>query len=199
MMKINELYENHITKPNQFKSIDIYEHLPTLKSYSEKYNHITEMGVRWGSSTIAFLAGNTSKLISYDIQITNEINHIINLSKTIDTDFIFNKQDTLSIDIETTDVLFIDTLHTYNQLYSELTKHSEKVKHHILLHDTISFREKDEVLYNHASNLVKNMSNTKKGLYAAVIDFISTNDDWYIEKEYDNNNGLMVLSRNSNK
>ena len=199
MMKINELYENHVNKPNQFKSIDINEHLPTLKSYSEKYNHITEMGVRWGSSTIAFLAGNTSKLISYDIQITNEINHIINLSKTIDTDFIFNKQDTLSIDIETTDVLFIDTLHTYNQLYNELTKHSEKVKHHILLHDTISFREKDEVLYNHASNLVKNMSNTKKGLYAAVIDFISTNNDWYIEKEYDNNNGLMVLSRNSNK
>jgi len=199
MTKINELYQNHVSNPYQFKSIDINEHLPTLKSYSEKYNHITEMGVRWGSSTIAFLAGNTSKLISYDIQITNEINHIINLSKTIDTDFIFKKQDTLSIDIETTDVLFIDTLHTYNQLYNELKKHSEKVKHHILLHDTISFREKDEVLYNHASDLVKNMSNTKKGLYAAVIDFISTNNDWYIEKEYDNNNGLMVLSRNSNK
>ena len=198
-MKINELYENHVNKPNQFKSTDINEHLPTLKSYSEKYNHITEMGVRWGSSTIAFLAGKANKLISYDIQITNEINHIINLSKTIDTDFIFNKQDTLSIDIETTDVLFIDTLHTYNQLYNELTKHSEKVKHHILLHDTISFREKDEVLYNHSSELVKNMTNTKKGLYAAVIDFISTNKDWYIEKEYDNNNGLMVLSRNSNK
>jgi len=199
MMRINELYENHVNKPNQFKSIDINEHLPTLKSYSEKYNHITEMGVRWGSSTIAFLEGGTSKLISYDIQITNEIKYIIDLSKTIETEFIFNERDTLSIDIETTDVLFIDTLHTYNQLYNELTKHSEKVKHHILLHDTISFREKDEVLYNHASDLVKNMSNTKKGLYAAVIDFISTNNDWYIEKEYDNNNGLMVLSRKSNK
>ena len=199
MMRINELYENHVNKPNQFKSIDINEHLPTLKSYSEKYNHITEMGVRWGSSTIAFLEGGTSKLISYDIQITNEIKYIIDLSKTIETEFIFNERDTLSIDIETTDVLFIDTLHTYNQLYNELTKHSEKVKHHILLHDTISFREKDEVLYNHASDLVKNMSNTKKGLYAAVIDFISTNNDWYIEKEYDTNNGLMVLSRKSNK
>ena len=199
MMKINELYENHVNKPNQFKSVDINEHLPTLKSYSEKYNHITEMGVRWGSSTIAFLEGGTSKLISYDIQITNEIKHIIDLSKTIETEFIFNEQDTLSIDIETTDVLFIDTLHTYNQLYSELIKHSEKVKYHILLHDTVSFREKDEVLYNHASDLVKNMKNNKKGLYAAVIDFISTNVDWYIEKEYVNNNGLMVLSRNSNK
>jgi len=199
MMKINELYENHVNKPNQFKSVDINEHLPTLKSYSEKYNHITEMGVRWGSSTIAFLEGGTSKLISYDIQITNEIKHIIDLSKTIETEFIFNEQDTLSIDIETTDVLFIDTLHTYNQLYNELIKHSEKVKYHILLHDTVSFREKDEVLYNHASVMIKNMKNSKKGLYAAVTDFITTNDDWYIEKEYENNNGLMVLSRNSNK
>ncbi len=199
MTKINEIYENHVNKPNQFKSVDINEHLPTLKSYSEKYNHITEMGVRWGSSTIAFLEGGTSKLISYDIQITNEIKHIINLSKTIETEFIFNEQDTLSIDIETTDVLFIDTLHTYNQLYNELIKHSEKVKQHILLHDTVSFREKDEVLYNHASDLVKNIKNNKKGLYAAVIDFISTNVDWYIEKEYVNNNGLMVLSRKSNK
>jgi hypothetical protein len=199
MTKINEIYENHVNKPNQFKSVDINEHLPTLKSYSEKYNHITEMGVRWGSSTIAFLEGGTSKLISYDIQITNEIKHIIDLSKTIETEFIFNEQDTLSIDIETTDVLFIDTLHTYNQLYNELIKHSEKVKRHILLHDTVSFREKDEVLYNHASDLVKNIKNNKKGLYAAVIDFISTNVDWYIEKEYVNNNGLMVLSRNSNK
>jgi dGTP triphosphohydrolase len=199
MTKINNLYENHVNKPNEFNSTDINEHLPTLKSYSEKYKHITEMGVRWGSSTIAFLAGNSSKLISYDIQITNEINEIINLSKTIETDFIFNKQDTLSIDIETTDVLFIDTLHTYNQLYSELIKHSEKVKYHILLHDTVSFREKDEVLYNHASVIIKNMKNSKKGLYQAVTDFITINNDWYIEKEYKNNNGLMVLSRNSNK
>ena len=97
------------------------------------------------------------------------------------------------------DVLFIDTLHTYNQLYNELIKHSKKVKYHILLHDTVSFREKDEVLYNHASVMIKNMKNSKKGLYAAVTDFITTNDDWYIEKEYENNNGLMVLSRNSNK
>jgi len=198
-MDIKELYLNHVNNPTQFKSTDINEHLSTLKGYSEKYSHISEMGVRWGSSTIAFLYGNPDKLISYDIQKTNEINEIINLSKTIETNFIFNEEDTLSIDIETTDVLFIDTLHTYNQLFSELIKHSEKVKYHILLHDTVSFREKDEVLYNHASVMVKNMKNSKKGLYSAVTDFITTNDDWFIEKEYKNNNGLMVLSRNSNK
>ena len=198
-MNIEELYLKHVNEPNNYNSTDINEHLPTLKNYSEKYDHITEMGVRWGSSTLAFLAGNTNKLISYDIQITNEINEIINLSKTIETDFNFNEEDTLLIDIETTDVLFIDTLHTYNQLYSELIKHSEKVKYHIILHDTVSFREKDEILYNHASELVKNMEKSKKGLYMAVTDFISYNNDWYIEKEYKNNNGLMVLSRNTNR
>lgn len=198
-MNVEELYLKHVNHPSDYKSTDINEHLPTLKSYSEKYDHITEMGVRWGSSTLAFLAGNTNKLISYDIKITNEVDYIINISKTVDTDFIFNKKDTLSVDIEPTDVLFIDTLHTYNQLYNELKKHSKKVKYHILLHDTVSFREEDEVLYNHASNLVKNMPDTKKGLYPAVIDFISMNNDWHIEKEYKNNNGLMILSRSASK
>ena len=36
---------------------DINEHLPTLKRYAEDCDHITEMGVRWLVSTIAFMMG----------------------------------------------------------------------------------------------------------------------------------------------
>ena len=195
MKLIKELYKKHTTEPIISKSIDIHEHLPTLKSYAEKYNHITEMGARWGSSTIALLTGQPEKLISYDIKITNEIQQIIDISKSLKTDFIFQERDTLSIEIDQTDVLFIDTLHTYNQLYSELTRHSSKVNHVIILHDTVSFKDKDEHIYKHASNLIKDMPKNKTGLYAAVTDFISLNKEWGIEKEFKNNNGLMILSR----
>jgi hypothetical protein len=46
---------------------DINEHLPTLKQFAEKCEHITEMGVRGVVSTYAFLMGGPKKLIGYDI------------------------------------------------------------------------------------------------------------------------------------
>tara|TARA_Y100001938_G_scaffold139309_1_gene206000 strand:- start:1894 stop:2487 length:594 start_codon:yes stop_codon:yes gene_type:complete len=196
MMGIDILYERHLNNPVKFNSTDINEHLPTLRSYGGNYNHITEMGVRWGSSTIAFLMGEPKELVSYDIQVTNEINQIIEMSQKVKTDFSFVLGDTLSIDIKETDVLFIDTLHTYNQLYGELIKHSDFVRSHILLHDTVSFGYKDEKIYKHASEVVKTKAVNKVGLRTAVEDFLNDNSEWYIEKEYKNNNGLMVLSRN---
>lgn len=197
-MKIEELYDKHVNDPYNQKSLDIYEHLPILKKYAEKYNHITEMGTRWGSSTLAFLMGNPNKLISYDIVSTPEIEHIINLCNSSEYNFDFILGDTLTIEIEETDVLFIDTLHTYNQLKEELHRHSTKVRNHIILHDTISFRFTDEEIYSHASHIIKNSSKLKTGLFNAVKDFIFENKDWYIEKEYTNNNGLMILSRTKN-
>ena len=50
-------------------------------------------------------------------------------------------------------------------------------------------------LYKHASNLIKDIPKNKTGLYAAVTDFININKQWNIEKEFKNNNGLMILSR----
>ena len=55
---------------------DINQHLPTLREYGEKVDHITEFGVRSGVSTVAFLHAHPKQLISYDINpyslITNE-------------------------------------------------------------------------------------------------------------------------------
>ena len=46
---------------------DINEHLPTLKKYAEDCQSITEMGVRYGCSTWAFIEGKPKKLSCYDI------------------------------------------------------------------------------------------------------------------------------------
>ena len=84
---------------------DINEHLPTLKKYAEECEHITEMGVRWIVSTYAFLMGKPKKLISYDI---NPINSepIQEMVKEV-TDFEFRVANTLDLEIEETDLLFI--------------------------------------------------------------------------------------------
>lgn len=176
---------------------DINEHMVTLRKYASECDHITEMGVRWVTSTWGFLVANPKKLISYDIVKNNAINEVINLSNEYGIDFTFIESDVLKIDIQETDLLFIDTLHSYNQLIQELNKHSKSVKKYIILHDTESFGEVDEVIYAHASDIVKNINNDKHGLKNAIKDFLQNNSDWVIFEEFKNNNGLTILKRNN--
>jgi len=177
---------------------DIYEHLPTLKKYSEQCNTITEFGVRYACATWAFIEASPKKLLCYDINYDffkpseEIINEVCNL-KNIDFKFILG--DSLKVDIENTDLLFIDTLHTYNQLYLELNKHAENVNKWIILHDTISFGDRDEAIYEHASNIIKTETTKKVGLVQAVNDFLLNNSDWFIKEVYENNNGLTILER----
>ena len=193
MERINKIYEiNHNTVS------DINEHLPTLLEYGKKCRHITEMGVRWVSSTWAFLLSQPEKLISYDIVKHKNIDEVISLAEEYNINYTFFESDVLKVDIEITDLLFIDTLHTYNQLIQELELHSKKVKKYIILHDTESFGLSDENIYEHASNLIKNKFSEKHGLLNAINDFLETNEgkNWFIEMKYINNNGLTILKRN---
>jgi len=190
MEEINKIYQQKCSKKS-----DINEHLPTIKTYCEKCEHITEMGTRDVVSTWAMLASKPSKMISYDIVRSNNIEHTINLSKKYNIDFTFKIADTLNLTIEKTDLLLIDTLHTYDQLIQELNLHSDNVNKYIVLHDTVSFGTKDEKIYKHASNLIKNKTKTKQGLKTAVNDFLSNNDNWVLEKEFKNNNGLTIIKR----
>lgn len=192
---ITELYEISLVNPNVTKSIDIYEHLPVLKQYGEDCKHITEMGVRWGASTLGFIMAKPERLISYDIQSTPEIEKIMTESVKL-INHTFQLGDTLQIEIEPTELLFIDTLHTYNQLIAELKRHESKVSKYIILHDTTTFGRIDENMYQHASELVKGQTTTKTGLRTAMEDFLSENTNWSILEDKTNNNGLTILKRN---
>jgi hypothetical protein len=192
---ITELYEISLVNPNVTKSIDIYEHLPVLKQYGEDCKHITEMGVRWGASTLGFIMAKPERLISYDIQSTPEIEKIMTESVKL-INHTFQLGDTLQIEIEPTELLFIDTLHTYNQLIAELKRHESKVSKYIILHDTTTFGRIDENMYQHASELVKGQATTKTGLRTAMEDFLSENTNWSILEDKTNNNGLTILKRN---
>lgn len=192
MEKINEIYQKNCNINS-----DINEHLPTLLKYANECDHITEMGVRWVSSTWPFLLSNPKKMISYDIVKNEAIHEVISLSKENNIDYEFIESDVLKIEIEPTELLFIDTLHTYNQLYNELLLHSEKVSKYIILHDTVSFGIKDESIYQHASDIVKNIKNDKEGLTSAIEDFLQHEKGkfWEIKEIFTNNNGLTILKR----
>jgi len=178
---------------------DINEHLPTLYQYGKKCNSIIEMGVRSGVSTYALLASQPEIMTSYDINKHDaKIDEMIFLSKVYDIKYKFIISDVLFIDIkENTDLLFIDTLHTYNQLYQELSLHASKIEKFIIMHDTTTYGYIDETIYNHASEKIKNQPKTKQGLIPAIEDFLNSKEgsNWFIKEKFDNNNGLIILER----
>lgn len=179
---------------------DINEHLPTLKSIASECESVTEMGVRFVTSSWALVEASPKKLTCYDINSNffeegkGNIEEVCN-NKNIDFKFI--ESDTLKLEIENTDFLFIDTLHTYDQLYRELNLHSKNVNRYIALHDTVSFGYIDEFIYEHASDIIKNGNCENVGLVKAINDFLLTEEgkNWTIDKVYENNNGLTILKR----
>ena len=184
IMVIDNVYGHLCVTPS-----DINEHLPTLKRYAEEVEHVTEMGVRWIVSTWAFLSGKPKKLISIDIKHPNKFGANLSVvekaAKESNIDFSFIEGSTLEMQIEKTDLLFIDTLHTYTQLTKELELHSKNVNRYIALHDTTTFSLKDE----------QPQQSSKVGLKLAISEFLEKNKDWKMIEEYINNNGLTILER----
>jgi len=189
MYNIEQMYNNclNLNTGTRFGR-DIVEHLPTLYRYSQECNHITEMGVRSIFSTWAFLHAKPKRMISYDIMMPDVFGSKVNIDDLVDsarengTEFEFRLESTLDADIEETDLLFIDTLHTYPQLKRELELHSGKAKKYIIMHDTTLFAHKGEA----AGEL---------GLLYALEEFLPVHTEWITKEVYENCNGLTVLER----
>jgi hypothetical protein len=181
-MNLEEIYNQKCSTPS-----DINEHLPTLKRYAEECDHITEMGVRWVVSTFAFMMGKPKTLTSIDIDplenwgISTE--NLTSIANEIGIDFKFKLANTLELEIEETDLLFLDTDHTYNQVKGELSLHGNKSKKYIIFHDTTSFE-------------FKGMNGDTIGIWPAIEEFLSENPHWSVHERFTNNNGLTILKRN---
>ncbi len=193
-MNLTDIYNYLVKSPS-----DINEHLPVLKEYAEKCEHVTEMGVRYVVSTFALVLAKPKNLISIDLFHPSHYGDngrlyiIQNYAKENNINFNFKLGDTLKIDIEPTDLLFIDTLHVYGQLKAELHKHSKNVKKYLIFHDTTTFAEKDEGHYYQTPNL----DNSKVGLWPAIEEFLEDNKDWELLERKTNNNGLTILHKKS--
>lgn len=186
--KVNQLYNT----PS-----DINEHIPTILKYGQECDHITEMGVRWVVSTWAWLACAPKKLICYDLHNPSRwgssIEPIIDTAQKYDLNFEFREADILKIEIEETDLLFIDTWHTYDQLKKELELHSNKVKKYICFHDTTSFEFKDEP-YTSENSWGKETSG--RGIWPAIEEFLEENkNEWVLKERFTNNNGFTIIER----
>ena len=156
---------------------DINEHLPVLTEYANECSHITEFGTRTGVSTWAWIASSAKTIRCFDIAEGIDKNLEVHKEalKKLDKDFTFNCVSTIAdkLDIEPTDLLFIDTDHTYEQCSKELQMRAHKVRKYLIFHDTNLFKD----------------------LNKAISEFIEANKEWKIKEVLTNNNGLTVLER----
>lgn len=170
---------------------DIHEHLPLLKQLASACDHVTEMGMRWGTgSTVAFLAAQPKTLVSWDFDLKAIVSQRVADLNSVrgKTDFQPRVGDTRLITTEPTDLLFIDTWHTAKQLQAELERHvsplEDRVRKYLVFHDTVTFGDKGE-------------DDSVPGLRAVIRWFQREQAFplWQLVEDRKNNNGLVVLSR----
>lgn len=180
MRNMREIRSKYMQKWLSEKS-DIADHMPVLKRYAKECEHITEMGVREVKSTWAFLYACPEKMVCIDWDKTpfevprDKLNEAAILAGEAGIGFQFISADTTEIEIEQTDLLFIDTWHTYEQLLLELLTHSDKVNKYILAHDT------SEKVF--------------PGMSHAVDDFLKLNPQWELRLRLEQFPGLTALAR----
>ena len=176
---------------------DINEHMPVILKYGNECETITEMGVRGIFSTWGWLACSPKWLKCYDLHNPSkwggDIQSVYDTAEAYGIPFSFEEKDILKIEIDETDLLFIDTWHAYDQLKAELELHSPKAKKYIIMHDTTSYEYRDEPLTS--ENAWEGDKSTGKGLWPAVTEFLENNSEWELHKRFTNNNGLTIIKR----
>jgi hypothetical protein len=191
---LEELYQQAIQEPADpaLPPADIWEHLPLLRQLASKCDHVTEFGVREGlGSTVAFLAAQPRVLISWDVNPNSIVSQRIAdlIWRAGKTSFQPRVGSTLEIPpIESTDLLFIDTIHDYAHLKAELEIHADPVRNavrkYLVFHDTVTFGEVSG-------------DGTRPGLRAAIRWFQRCHAFplWQLKEDRQNCNGLVVLER----
>lgn len=156
-------------------------HLPLLKHLSTGLSHVTEMGTRDVTSTWALLAAKPDKVVSIDwnrppICVPAEaLEQARQFAEEAGIGFDFIEGDTTDLQIEITDLLFIDTWHTYEQILLELLLHSDQVRRYIVAHDT------NERYF--------------PGMSCGIEDFLNLNPQWVLKEYQDQFPGITVLER----
>lgn len=181
------------------------EHLPVFRKLAMECSSVVEIGIRRIVSTWGILQGlseNPSPSRSYlGIDIAHPPPELFTIAKLLANDhgitFTFWEKNDMEIDIPPAEFLFIDSLHTYCHLTYELEKFSSKISKYIALHDTSEpWGECDEDIYTgDYSEYPKTIDRSKRGLWAAVEDFLAAHPDWVLHERLYNSHGLTILKR----
>ena len=167
---------------------DWNEHLPKLRELASKCQHVTEFTKR-RESTVALVAGCPRVVVSYqreNDELTQLLHHIVKRDKPTGLEtFTSVESDALSADvIAETDMLVIDSIHSADRLYAELSKHASKVRKWLVIRGTEVFGEVAE-------------GSSEPGLYHGLDRYFleHPNEGWHKVYHAGNQYGVSVYSR----
>jgi hypothetical protein len=164
---------------------DVHLHLPILKAHADLCDHVTEFGVRDGQSSRALWASKAAHIRMYDLELNDQVTQHVTQLKLTGRDVTYTQANTLNLTIEPTHMLFVDTLHTYDQLKQELRVHAPQVSRFMAFHDTQTFGTRDE------------SNNAGPGLLPALLEWLSENPAWRICYHDYRNNGFTVIENHN--
>jgi hypothetical protein len=181
---LRELYEMALNgRAYTCQNYDIREHLPVLYELARGCDHVTEMGTDRGWSTRAFLCAQPRVLVCYDLVRLPEVDLMEAAARNAGRPrFVFRQADVRQVEIEETDLLFIDTRHDYEQLKQELALHAGRARKYLVFHDTLVFGETGE-------------TPGEVGLLPAIEEFPWDNPYWAQSARPTANDNLRILSR----
>ncbi len=156
---------------------DLEEHLPRLAELAGQVNHVTEFSAR-RESTIGLLGGKPERLVSYNVE--NDL-ILAQLPARFPWVSVEAKTSREVPSIEPTDLLFLDSEHTYARLSAELAAYAPSVQRWIVLHDTQVHAETGE--------------DGGRGLVPAIQDFLANHPEWFVYSHTQQQYGLTVLGR----
>jgi hypothetical protein len=161
----------------------IREHLEILYELARGCDHVTEMGTCQGWSTRAFLYAQPRVLVCYDLVRQPEVDMLEAAARAAGRpQFVFHQEDVRQVEIEETDLLFIDTRHDYEQMERELALHGNKARRYLVFHDTFSSREIGETPGH-------------RGIWPAIEEFMDDNPQWLQSLRPTANEDLTILAR----
>ena len=194
-------YEYHCHTPS-----DINEHIPYLRLLARECVSAVEIGVRTIIPTWGILKGLSESPysprsylgIDLDYPPAERLELAKRLAEENGIHFTFWRVNDLHIDLEPTDMLFIDAWkrHTYCHLMYELETFSPRIRRYICLHDTSEpWGDQDDHEYKGDYSEYPSCDKNKKGLWQAVVDFLQNHPEWMLYDRYTNNHGLTILKR----
>ena len=198
--KLRQQYEIARVTPS-----DIHEHLGLLRLLAHQCASAVEIGVKGMGSTWGILKGlseDTSEPRSYlGIDTGPHPAAVLRYAKKVAEEcgiaFDVLQVSELNADIGTTDLLFINSFHTYTHLMYELETFSPKVAKFIALPYTNipSAYFNDPAYLGDYSEFPCLYDPLKRGIWLAMEDFLKRHREWALYERRFNNNGFTVLRR----
>ena len=144
MLLIDEIYQSFKNKsrPNiKWKMVgDMWSRMDFIQETFPGIETITEFGPFQGCSTAAWLKLKPKKFTTVDRGIALDIDVFKSAAREIGIEFNFIVGSDLDIEIEPCELLFIDTVHTEEHTFQELTLQADKVSKYLVFHDIVEPR-----------------------------------------------------------